>query len=162
MNYLQLFNVLLPANRSHYLDYVSRWGKKINHKTTRCWQEVPKIVGLHSSWFVWSQSSLLSHRNFQMYIVPFPVAAPDYFCWGGVVGWGWGGKNVKGQKWLIFPIFVLVKGACGGKASDQGRAKCPMSPLPFFFSRETPNTRPTWFELIGNCMHGYEMIIVDS
>ena len=54
------------------------------------------------------------------------------FCWDG--GWGEGGKNMKSQN---FAIFVLVRGVCGGRASDRGRAKCPMappmSPLTFLF-----------------------------
>ena len=78
-----------------------------------------------------------------MYIVLFPVVATDYFCWGGVGGCGVGVKGQiyikKKQKWLIFAIFVLVRGVCGGRASDRGRAKCPIpakSPLLFFFQKK--------------------------
>ena len=74
------------------------------------------------------------------------VAAPDYF----LLGWGlrWGGKNIKSQNWLIFAIFVLVRGVCGGRASDRGRAKCPMappmSPLTFLFPQRNAKHYKIW------------------
>ena len=81
----------------------------------------------------------------------------------GVVGWGWWlwDKNIKNQKWLIFVIFVLLREICGGRASDWERVKCPMppmSPLPFFSEKHQ-----TLHDLsLANCMHGNEMISVDS
>ena len=97
-----------------------------------------------------------------MYIALFLVAAPNYF----LLGWGWGGKNIKSQKWEIFAIFVPVRGVCGGSASDLGRAKCPMHPhvtTDFFFFFFFTEKHQTQQELsLANCMHGNEMIIVDS
>ena len=102
--------------------------------------------------------SIAKSQEFSNVHSPFSSCCTRLFLLGwGLWGWGWGGKNIKGQKWLIFPIFVLVKGVCGGRASEQGRAKCPMSALPFFF----PEKHQTLHDLsLGNCMHGYEMIIV--
>ena len=75
---------------------------------------------------------------------------------------GWGeGENIKSQKWLIFAIFVLVRGVCGGRASDRGRAKCPMPPCHHYLF--FPQKHQTLHDLsLADCMHGSEMKIVDS
>ena len=57
------------------------------------------------------------------------------------------GQKYKKPKWLIFAIFVLVRGVCGGRASDWERAKCPMPPFNFFF----PEKHQTLHDLsLGN------------
>ena len=64
-----------------------------------------------------------------------------------------------------FCHFCSCKGVCGGRASDQGRAKkkkCSMPPhvtTAFFF----PEKHQTLHDLsLANCMHDNDMIIVDS
>ena len=98
-----------------------------------------------------------------MYIVLFPLVAPDNLFWGGGggCGVGWRGQKYKKPKIADFCHFCSCKGVCEGRASNQGRAKCPhtpMSPLPLF-----PGKHQTQHNLsLANCMHGNEMIIVDS
>ena len=64
---------------------------------------------------------------------------------------------------MIFAIFILVRRVCGGKASDRGRAKCPMPPhVTTVFSPEKHQTLHVHDLSLANCMHGNEMIVVDS
>ena len=86
-----------------------------------------------------------------------------------LLGWGgglWGGvcegQKYKKPKWLIFAMFVLVRGGMWGQGLWPGNGQMPhaspMSPLPFFSEKHQ-----TLHDLsLANCMYGNEMIIVDS
>ena len=77
------------------------------------------------------------------------------------MGVGWRGQNIKSQKWLIFANFVLIRGYVRAGPPMGKDQMAPMSPhvTTAFF----PEKYQTLHELsLANCMHGNEMIIVDS
>ena len=93
-----------------------------------------------------------------MYIVLFPVAAPDYYLGGGG---GRGGKNMKTQI-FDFCHFCSCKGSMWGRASDGGGPNAPMPPPQCHHCLFFPEKHQTLHDLrLANCMHGNEMIIVD-
>ena len=102
----------------------------------------------------------------------------------GVLNFGFGDVPLRNLKvdHTDFCHVCSCKGVCGGRASDLGRAKCPMAPVTtvffffFFFLEKHPMSPLSFFFFFffyekhqslhdlssANYMYGNEMIIVDS